>query len=164
MNMSKIIFHKGDLLDTTKGIILHQVNCLGVMGSGVALQIKERYPEAYKEYIGVCNWNTPENLLGELQIVKITDDISIANIFGQLRYGYGEMHTDYEAVRSSLEKLAEYIDNRNDINTDDITHISLPYRMGCDRGGGNWVTYFEIIQECLMNTKNTVNIHVYKRE
>ncbi len=46
--MIKII--DGNLFDTKAKIIAHQVNCRGVMGSGVALQIKERYPYVYEMY------------------------------------------------------------------------------------------------------------------
>ncbi|WP_411668007.1 hypothetical protein [Bacillus subtilis] len=39
--MIKII--QGDLLEAKENIIAHQVNCKGVMGSGIALQIKKKY-------------------------------------------------------------------------------------------------------------------------
>lgn len=44
----KIIY--GDILDITEGIICQQVNCMGVMGSGLAKQIKYKYPRVYYEY------------------------------------------------------------------------------------------------------------------
>lgn len=55
----------GDLL-SSKGIIVHGVNSQGVMGSGVAKQIKDKWPEAYGSYmahnvkhkgkVGGCSW------------------------------------------------------------------------------------------------------------
>ena len=36
-----VTFHNGNILDSGADIICHQVNCRGVMGSGVAKQIKE---------------------------------------------------------------------------------------------------------------------------
>ena len=39
-----------NLLEAKERCICHQVNCQGVMGSGVALQIKRKYPQAYKDY------------------------------------------------------------------------------------------------------------------
>lgn len=59
-----IITH-GDVLNTDCWIIAHQVNCQGVMGGGLARQIKDRYPDAYinyREYIEdykECNGTVP---------------------------------------------------------------------------------------------------------
>jgi len=41
----------GDLLDITKGLIAHQVNLKGVMGDGLAKQIKDKYPNVYSQYV-----------------------------------------------------------------------------------------------------------------
>ena len=46
----KIIYKKGNLLDAQTDVIAHQVNCQGVMGSGVAKQIKEKWPDVFKQY------------------------------------------------------------------------------------------------------------------
>lgn len=40
----------GDLFTTNAKIICHQVNCQGKMGSGVAKQVREKYPHVYEEY------------------------------------------------------------------------------------------------------------------
>lgn len=36
---------KGDIFQSSADVILHQVNCQGVMGSGVAKQVREKYPD-----------------------------------------------------------------------------------------------------------------------
>ena len=43
----------GNLLTAPQKCIAHQVNCQGVMGSGVAKAIKNEYPKVYKEYMAV---------------------------------------------------------------------------------------------------------------
>jgi O-acetyl-ADP-ribose deacetylase (regulator of RNase III) len=45
-----IHYVKGNLLDSNCDYICHQVNCQGVMGSGIARQIRERYPVVYLYY------------------------------------------------------------------------------------------------------------------
>ncbi|MDM5320060.1 hypothetical protein QUF57_08725 [Bacillus pumilus] len=40
----------GNILETSEDIICHQVNCKGVMGAGLAKQIKSKYLNVYKEY------------------------------------------------------------------------------------------------------------------
>ena len=39
-----------DLLSSKERIIVHQVNCRGVMGAGIAKQIKEKWPDVYTSY------------------------------------------------------------------------------------------------------------------
>ena len=46
--MIKII--DGNLFDTKAHIICHQCNCQGVMGSGVAAEVKRRYPYVFNSY------------------------------------------------------------------------------------------------------------------
>ena len=45
-----MIITNGNLLDTELTFIVHQVNCQGVMGAGVARQIKEKFPKAWENY------------------------------------------------------------------------------------------------------------------
>lgn len=46
----------GDLLKQDKvDIICHQTNCKGVMGAGIAFQIKRTYPEVFKKYKEFCD-------------------------------------------------------------------------------------------------------------
>ena len=62
----------GDLLTAPQKCIAHQVNCQGVMGSGVAKAIRNEYPKVYKEYKEFSNYWTRTNkamLPGYSQIV-----------------------------------------------------------------------------------------------
>ena len=42
---------KGNLLEQTKGVIIHGCNCQGVMSSGIALQIRNKWPGVFETYI-----------------------------------------------------------------------------------------------------------------
>ena len=46
----KIIYKEGDLFESSYKILIHGCNDRGVMGSGVALIVREKYPKAYKTY------------------------------------------------------------------------------------------------------------------
>ena len=74
----KIKFYNGDLLDSTAGIIAHQVNARGVMGSGVALAIKTKYPEVFKSYREF--FETGNLKLGKVDFAKTNDGKIVANI------------------------------------------------------------------------------------
>lgn len=45
-----VVIKEGNVFDSDADIICHQVNCQGVMGSGVAKEVRERYPEVYYAY------------------------------------------------------------------------------------------------------------------
>lgn len=45
-----VVIKEGNVFDSDAKIICHQVNCQGVMGSGVAKEVRERYPKVYEQY------------------------------------------------------------------------------------------------------------------
>lgn len=96
----------GDVTSPTVGIIGHGVNCQGVMGSGVAKAIREKFPQAYTEYKKLCDRTKPESLLGVTQLVQITDDLYVANMFTQLNYGAdGKQYASIVAIREAISSL-----------------------------------------------------------
>lgn len=136
-----------DIFKSGANFILHQVNCQGVMGSGVAKQVREKHPEVYSAYITLCNKyiDNTEALLGKVQYVPTWNDdkesfSGIVNLFAQDRFGYdGKCYTDYQALRGCLEKVKRRVDSGES--------IAIPYLMGCHRGGGDWNVVYDIIQQ-----------------
>ena len=49
-----IQYKTGDFFDYDADIRVNTVNCVGVMGAGVALEFKTRYPDMFKAYVEVC--------------------------------------------------------------------------------------------------------------
>lgn len=130
---------KGNILNSDADVIIHQVNCRGVMGSGIAKQIRDKYPMVYSSYKNICKDYKPEVLLGHAQYVVVNDDKTICNVFGQLNYGYKDkVYTNYKA----LEKAFKYIAKHSKDKT-----IAIPYNIGCCRGGGDWSIVYKLIQE-----------------
>lgn len=52
--MSNIIFKSSDIFASDMQTLVNPVNCVGVMGGGLALEFKKRYPESYKGYKEWC--------------------------------------------------------------------------------------------------------------
>lgn len=132
----------GDLLKASESVIGHQVNCFGVMGSGVARQVKARYPGVYAAYQSLCR-ERPEALLGECQLVSIDTaaDRYVANLFGQQTYGKAPArYTDYEALGKALGQLHGIARERG-------LSVALSYKIGCDRGGGEWGVVLRMIED-----------------
>jgi len=52
--MARIQYQKGDILDSNAQVIVNTVNCRGVMGKGLALAFKQRYPSMFTVYQQEC--------------------------------------------------------------------------------------------------------------
>ena len=62
-----IIYSNGNIFDQDVEAIVNPVNCKGVMGAGLAKQVKERYPFVFKQYVAACREG--ELSPGHLQVV-----------------------------------------------------------------------------------------------
>lgn len=126
----------GNLLDTELTFIIHQVNCQGVMGAGVARQIKEKFPKAWEQYKSDLAAYGDLNL-GSYSYASDNGKI-IFSIFGQDNYGRDKCYTDYTALRRGIRKAI--IDYRNAYNVKSFVQLVLavPYGLGCGLGGGDW--------------------------
>ena len=129
---------KGNILEATEDVICHQVNCMGIMGGGLALKIKNKYPEVYKEYKDFCKKS--RQVLGNVCPVICHDGKIIANLFGQYDYGRDKQYTNYEALEESLQNLFFLIKPFK-------STIAIPYKLGCGLAGGNWNIVYGIIEK-----------------
>lgn len=148
-----IIFQKGSIFSANTEVIAHQVNCMGVMGGGVAKQIKDNYPEVFLKYYEYCNkpdllYNRNmlalyrhKNILGTCLLVKTSDDMYIANCFGQYSYGRNHVYTENRAFKSSIESMI------NQMKKLDLSSVAIPHNMGAGLAGGNWFTNYSVIKE-----------------
>jgi O-acetyl-ADP-ribose deacetylase (regulator of RNase III) len=64
--MVKVLF--GDILKSKAQTLVNTVNCVGVMGKGIALEFKERFPDMFNDYMERCNRN--EVRLGKPYLYK----------------------------------------------------------------------------------------------
>lgn len=137
---------KGNLLDSNAGIILHQVNLQGVMGSGVAFQIARRFPDAEREYL-----NFENKSLGEVNFAKIGPKNWVGNCFSQ-RVNFD---TDYKALRECLRKVKRFMRQNN------ISEVAIPYNFGCGIANGDW----EEVSKIFLHTfdEKGITLSIYRR-
>lgn len=128
----------GNVLDHPRGFIVHGCNCQGVMGSGVARAVRERYPRAFIEYRSISH----QLYLGLTQIVLVDPGKWIVNAMTQQGYGSGERHVNYDAVAVAFEHV------RRDAHRLGVSSIAYPL-IGAGLGGGNWKILRTIIDETL---------------
>ena len=146
----------GDILDATEDIIAHQVNGIGVMGAGVAKQIKKKYPLVYRDYARFSRLKSaPKELLGtNLMLTTDGSDIHdftnanpdtkiISNLFGQAYISKQKPQTDIVALEKALDDLFNFARLHK-------LSIALPFGigcgLGCGLGGGNWVEVLKMIK------------------
>lgn len=143
---SKIKVIKGDICKIKENaLIVHGVNCQGVMASGVALALRKEYPEIYKSYSAkVSDVGISGLLLGQVDYVEIDEDLHIANAFTQYTYGRipGKRYVDYEAVQIAFEDINKYLTQCT--FGDNVLRLYFP-AIGAGLGGGNWNTIETII-------------------
>src|SRR5437660_12370605 len=44
----------GDILESKEQTLINTVNCVGIMGKGIALEFKNRFPDMFKDYVERC--------------------------------------------------------------------------------------------------------------
>lgn len=146
---------KCDIFESGADIICHQVNCQGAMNSGVAKQVRERYPIVFKSYKALCSTKTncTDELLGTAQVCRIGADKYVVNLFAQNKFGYdGKCYTDYEALEQCLQTVKSKFNNNV---------IAIPYLMACHRGGGDWNVVYKMIEDIFGDSDYNVLICEY---
>jgi len=150
----KIIYKKGNLLEAPERCLLQGTNCQGVMGSGVAKAIREKYPEVYPPYRKKFE---EEGLrLGETIWVMCHDGKIVVNCNTQEFYGKdGRRYVDYDAVRKVMKNvnanfaLNQTVESYRDLMGEYGDSVALP-KLGAGLGGGSWEIIEAIIEEELV--------------
>lgn len=126
----------GDILSERRGIIVHQVNCQRVMGAGLALQIRKKWPRHYEDYMS----RFPH--LGGLVITQVNSELYIIGVYGQDRYGKFSCYTDYSALEKGLKSVRKFAD-------EECLPVYIPYGIGCGLAGGEWSKVQQILEATL---------------
>lgn len=146
--------HTGDILTVTSGIIVQQVNAQGVMASGVAKAIRDKYPivfEEYSRYVGPAYQQKDHGrgFLGDIIVTAVTPDLGllVVSIIGQQFFGRdGKRYTSYDALDTGFKEVASLID---DLDSSIDVHHPL---IGAGLGGGDWQIIEAIIKSHLPGT------------
>lgn len=151
--------HIGNLLDVEKGIIVHGCNCHGVMGSGVAKAIRQKWPEAYTVYSN--RFKTTDLFLGDIVAIgplftegkvfrhldclskNIPENVIVVNAMTQYDYGANKdvVFVDYDALAACFARIKI-------IARDAKLPVHFPL-IGCGLANGDWDIVSEIIDRTL---------------
>lgn len=169
-----IVEVEGSLLKDIKpySVILHQVNCLGKMGAGLAAQLNKKFDGLWKSYHEYCSWfqedyngkSHRDQILGTWHVFKPKgrNDLIICNAFGQEYVSREKQMTDFDAWRKIFSKLEIQTKNINKtLPANRQWKIHAPYKMGCGLGGGDWQEMYSLIEEYFKNSPVEFIIHKY---
>jgi len=132
-------FEKGDIVTGNYPIFCQQVNCKGVMGAGLAKQIKTKYSEVYNQYKMYCDVAS----LGKCDYVPTKDRRICINMFAQDGYGRDKRYTDYDAFKECLEHISFFMKFRSK----NKPSIAFPYGIGCGLAGGDWYIILGMLKD-----------------
>lgn len=147
-----IEYRIGDILKTDAEALVNTVNCVGIMGRGIALQFKNAFPENFKAYAAACQ--REEVRPGQMFVFethRLSAPKYIIN-FPTKRHWRGKSRL--EDIEAGLEALVQ------EIRVRDIHSIAIP-PLGSGLGGLNWPDVRERIEAALRGF-NEVGIVVFE--
>jgi len=124
---------RGDILESPAVVLVNAVNCVGVMGAGLALEFRKRFPECYKDYQDCCQKGRLSP--GRLHVYRLCDGRTIVNLPTKRHWReksrLGDVHAGLRTLRWFVEKEKPF-------------SIALP-ALGCGLGGLSWEDVKEAI-------------------
>jgi len=141
----------GNLLTEDAEALVNTVNCVGVMGKGIALQFKEAFPANYTEYKKACDKGLV--MPGSMFTVKVGDLINPRYIINFPTKKHWKGNSNIEDIDSGLMALREEVKRLG------ITSIAIP-PLGCGYGGLNWDDVRPRINNAFANSPE-INVILY---
>ncbi len=132
-----IRFTQGNLLSSDSEALVNTVNTVGVMGKGIALMFKERYPEAFKAYARACKHE--EVRTGKMFVTATGELDGPKWIINFPTKQHWRCRTRLDWIEEGLQDLVRVIRDKK------IQSIALP-PLGCGNGGLDWAIVRPIIE------------------
>lgn len=146
-----IHFLTGNILDSPAEALVNTVNTVGVMGKGIALQFKNRFPANFKAYKEAC-----DNKALKMGQLLVTEEETLLNgkktIINFPTKTNWRLPSEYTYITEGLQTLVTEIRNRN------IKSIAIP-PLGAGNGGLDWNKVKPLIIEALQDLDCEVYIY-----
>lgn len=135
----------GNMFDIDADILINTVNCVGVMGCGVALAFKNKYPKMFVEYRNCCNRH--EIVPGVLWVYQADDQKTIINFPTK---NHWKNSSEYSYIKYGLIELREFL-----VGCAEGSIVAIP-ALGCGHGGLDWTLVLSMIQKELANIDHII--------
>ena len=140
------IRRQGNILDEDVEALVNTVNCVGVMGRGIALQFKNAYPDNFREYSDACKRNDVRP--GRMFVYKNHASRNPRYVINFPTKRHWRVDSRLEDVELGLKDLKKNIREHN------IRSIAIP-PLGCGLGGLAWADVYKCIVTRLSPLKDT---------
>lgn len=147
-----IRFMQGDMLDAETEALVNTVNCVGIMGRGIALHFKNKFPDNFKAYAGACD--RQEVQPGRMFVYEtnlLTNPRYIINFPTKRHWREKSRIEDIEAGLNTLVEVVQSLGIRS---------IAIP-PLGAGLGGLDWQTVRHLIERTLVALPD-VDVLVYE--
>lgn len=143
-----IQYTKGDLLESSAEALVNTVNTVGVMGKGIALQFKERFPHNYTLYRRACKEGKVK--IGEMFTTIEQNLTGMKIIINFPTKTTWRRPSEYSYIEQGLISL------RNEIIKYNIKSIAIP-PLGSHNGGLDWLK----VKSMMENALKDLDCHIY---
>jgi len=143
---------QGDILQADAEALVNTVNCVGVMGRGIALQFKKRFPENFKHYKAVCD--NKELQPGKMLIYDLNRLYNPRYVINFPTKRHWKGKSRMADIKAGLQTLVEEVCKR------DIHSIAIP-PLGCGLGGLRWADVRAKIEEAFQD-QTDVQVLLYE--
>ena len=137
----------GDFFERKCSTIVNTVNCVGVMGKGIALEFKKKYPEMYLDYVKKCNAGMVKT--GKPYIYENGDGSKILN------FPTKDHWRSPSRLSFVVEGLEWFVKNYENYQIDSIAFPPL----GCGNGGLTWDVVGPIMYQKLSSLPISIEIY-----
>jgi len=147
-----IIYTQGNLLEADVEALVNTVNTVGVMGKGIALMFKERFPSNMKAYAEACKAKQVQT--GKMFITETGELIGARWIVNFPTKQHWRSNSKMQWVVDGLADLRRFIEENQ------VRSIDIP-PLGSGNGGLDWVHVKPQIEQALGDLED-VNIIIYE--
>jgi len=138
-------FQQGNLLEAKAEALVNTVNCVGVMGKGIALQFKQAFPENFKQYKKACD--ADEVKPGQMFIVATGNLFNPRYIINFPTKRHWKGKSKLEDIQTGLGALVAEVQRLG------IQSIAIP-PLGCGNGGLDWAVVKPLIENAFTTLPN----------
>ena len=131
-------FVSGNMFDSNADVLINTINCVGIMGKGIALAFKNKYPDMFATYRQLCRYDkiSPGSIWP-----YYTDDFKIIVNFPTKDHWINP--SEYSYIENGLKKLRTYL-----LQCHRGSIVAIP-ALGCGNGGLDWNRVKQMIEEQL---------------
>ena len=147
-----LTFTTGNILEDEADALVNTVNCVGVMGKGIALQFKKAFPQIFEPYERACE--ADEIRPGKVHVVELQRLAAPYLVINFPTKRHWRSNSRLDDIQAGLDDLARVVDEH------DIDSIAIP-PLGCGLGGLDWEDVRPLIEETFADFDD-VSITVYE--